>query len=142
MSDIAIVLTDEDNFDLAIENGDFAKDLSLKTNILMSIFSEARASDEQITGRKDKKGWLGDLNSMIPIGSLLWLQSQSRLDQLTLNNIITETRKALQWLIDKGYASKIFITGDIVPKRGFDINVKLTTSTGKDEDYGFKLWSF
>lgn len=81
----------------SLETGD-----DLATAILLSLFTDRRAKpdDEIPDGSDDPRGWWGDENEDVPIGSRLWLLSREKQTQETLNRANTYVAESLQWLID------------------------------------------
>lgn len=130
-------------FDVVIENGDFANEDGLDTNIWVSLFSDARADISQVAAPENRRGWLGNLVSEVTgrqLGGYLWLAEQRRLNQNTLNEILDYIRKSLEWIITDGIALKIDVTGAIVPRTGIVANAKITTADGVTSDHYIELW--
>ena len=80
------------------------------TSILYSIFGERRASADEVVDPQRRRGWIGNEDDF-ENGSKIWLLRQARLTRDTLNRLEDEAEKALQWLVDDGFAVSI---GDIV----------------------------
>lgn len=100
--------------DLGAGNGDLLLDNGIETAVIISLFTDRRASDDDPLlddNNLDKRGWWGDLVSPDvegdQIGSKLWLIDRAK----TTNDIIQMTKQylddALQWLVDDGVASKV-----------------------------------
>lgn len=97
-------------YDLNIaESGDIETADFFDTSILYSFFGERRASASEVVEPQQRRGWIGN-SADFENGSKLWLLRQARLTRDTLNRIEDEAEKALQWLVDDGYAVSI---GDI-----------------------------
>ena len=66
--------------DLVIENDDLKIDEGLETAVLISLYTDARVSDEELPAEEaQKRGWWGDIYPDIPndqIGSKLWLKAR------------------------------------------------------------------
>jgi phage gp46-like protein len=93
-------------------------DTTLKTAVLISLFTDRRASVDDILPYEgaDRRGWWGDNFSDIPhdqIGSRLWLFERESLTQGVVNGIKEAAEKSLQWLIDDGVASRIDVETEI-----------------------------
>lgn len=98
--------------DLVIANGLLQLDAGLRTAVLISLFSDARAneSDELPANDGDRRGWWGDSFSEIDgdrIGSRLWLLSRSKQTDGTLELARGYSRDALAWMLDDGIASSV-----------------------------------
>ena len=103
---------DTDDNDLKMDDG-------LVTSVLISLFSDQRAADDEVLpdpNSTDKRGWWGDL--VIPefegdeIGSKLWLLERASLTQETLNLAIQYAEDSLDWMIQDGIASTITVTAE------------------------------
>lgn len=96
---------------LKIENGALAVDSGLETSVLISLFTDARVSDDELPdGLTDKRGWWGDLFSNIEgdkIGSKLWTLSRAKIELTTLAGIENFVVEALNWMIEDGVATSI-----------------------------------
>ena len=99
-------------FDLAIENGDLALDDGLTTALIVSLFSDRRATADDVPpgGDAARRGWWGD--SYLPdtgdlTGSRLWLLERER----DLPNVPGRAKlydeEAVKWLLDDGVAQRV-----------------------------------
>lgn len=130
-------------FDIVIENGDFANEDGLDTNIWVSLFTDARADVSQVLVPENRRGWMGNLVSEIPerqLGGLLWLAEQRRLNQDTLNENIDHVRKSLEWMIIDGIAVEMDVIGQIIPRTGIAANVTITSKDGVTSNHYIELW--
>ncbi len=108
--------------DLQLNNGDLLREDGLTTAILISLFTDARADeDDEIDDKNDKRGWWGDLVSPTPIGSKLWQFDRSKTTQTTITKFKQAIEDCLQWLIDDDVAEKI------------DVNVYRSGTIGNDQ---------
>ena len=116
--------------DIAIEAGDLAREESLQTAILLSLFSDRRATKEELArfGGDDARGWWGDAIAEVEgdeFGSKLWLLSRGKAIPETLNRAREYARQALSWLIEDEVASGVTVEAAwldaLVPRapRGF-----------------------
>ncbi len=102
--------------DLLFLNNDIVTDDGLETAIIISLFTDRRASIEDDLPDKDNldlRGWWGDSTSEKDndkIGSLLWLLERSKTEQDIINKAELYAKDALQWLIDEGIATEVIIT--------------------------------
>ena len=142
MLDVALI-DDEKGFDINIKDGDIESVENFKTAIQVSLFSDGRADSSQVFLPEARKGWIGDIVTPIDgqnFGSLLWLVQQERLTQSTLNKVVNFARLALQWLIDQEQASRIEVSGEIVPRSGICLRIVITSILGKTESHYVELW--
>lgn len=88
------------------ESGDIETADFFDTSILYSIFGERRASADEVVDPQRRRGWIGN-DADFENGSKIWLLYQSRLTRDILNRLEDDIEKALQWLVDDGFAVSI-----------------------------------
>ena len=122
MSDYGLFIKDE-IIDMVLLPGDIAGDDGLETSVLISLFSDARASTdmiEAIDNDGDLRGFWGDI--AMPgdsTGSLLWTLKRAK--QLTRNLATARgfCQTALAWLIEDKVADRIEVrTSYLAPASG------------------------
>ena len=110
---------DSEELDANIDyvNGDLELEQSFLSSVIISLFTDARAADDDILpdyNNTDKRGWWGDLAEPEATGdetgSLLWLLERSKTEPEVLARAKQYIYNALQWLIDDGLVSKIEVT--------------------------------
>ena len=118
MTDIALAW-DADRFaaDLLLGAGQLVSDDGLRTAILISLFSDARAPEgaELPEAGADRRGWWGDdfaadgqnATGQNAIGSGLWLLQRAKITPATLQRAREGAFEALGWLIRDGIAAAI-----------------------------------
>ena len=110
------IVWDEDKLfgDFVFENGDLTNDEGLTSAVIISLFTDARASVEDRLPDIDNinlRGWWGDVVSSEvegdKIGSLLWLLEREK----TTDNVLISARRycenALAWMIEDGVAATV-----------------------------------
>jgi phage gp46-like protein len=122
MTDLALVWdADAMAADLLLGGGRLATDDGMRTAILISLFSDARAADDETLPEAggDRRGWWGDAyardvrpdagtaRDVNRIGSLLWLLSRSKITARTLAQATQACEEALAWLVRDGIASAV-----------------------------------
>lgn len=118
-------------YDLVIEDGVLKEEPTLRTNILLSIFGEKRASDDEVTVPELRRGWWGNTLNAIPdyeIGSKLWLLEQARATEE--NQVFAENtiREGLQQLIDDSWADDFALTSALEGDGKIRIEVSYDTN--------------
>lgn len=85
----------------------FSETGDLITAVLISLFTDAAASDDDIIpdGTADRRGWWGG-----DIGSKLWLRMRSKATPLVLAQVKDDIEQALAWLVTDGVASAVTVT--------------------------------
>ncbi len=93
---------------------DAVQDMTLDTAILLSLFTNRRAGDEdELPQQGDKQGWLGTeiLDNLYPeeliLGSKLWLLQRSKIKPDTLSKAKEYAEECLQWLITFNVAERV-----------------------------------
>lgn len=108
MTDIALIW-DDATFcgDLAIEGGQLVTDDGLRTAIMISLFTDARAADDDALPEADadRRGWWGNAfpidaaDQADELGSKLWLLERSKATAEALRQAEEWARAALQWIV-------------------------------------------
>ncbi|MEM7308912.1 MAG: phage GP46 family protein [Planctomycetota bacterium] len=127
MTDLQLQLTDE-GADLVLERGDVVLDHGLLTPVLVSLFSDARARDEdELAANQDPRGWWGAdaAEGGADYGSRLWLLARSKVTEETANQLREHTLDALQWLLDQEIAAGIDVDAARVGGERIDLTVQL-----------------
>lgn len=93
---------------LTILGDDLEGDPGLETAVLISLFTDARATDEDVLpdNSGDRRGWWADNE----LGSKLWLLGRSKNTPDLPERISDYCRKALQWMIDEGVAKYVNVS--------------------------------
>lgn len=90
---------------------DFESEDTLLSSVLISLFLDARASDEEFEEVKDsessKRGYWGEQLDGHKYGSKLWLLKRCPKNQETLEKAKAYVVEALNWLIEDGLAESL-----------------------------------
>lgn len=141
--DIKSIVGEDGNFTLGITKGDLIAEDGFDTAINMSLFTDARANEDQIAQSERRRGWLGNTVSKVPgrqLGSFLWLVDQSRLIPNTLNKTINFAQLALDWMVEDQLAKSVTVDGVIVPKLGIELIIIITHTDDTVTTHYRKLW--
>lgn len=130
---------------------DLLSDDGLTTAVLISLFTDARAKDDDELPSAlisedfpDRRGcWMDSTSGRAndSIGSRLWLLERSKVTTENLRRAEQYAREALQWMIDEGLASTI----TTVAERGGDakdqlfLQVGIKKYTGEARAFRFEL---
>jgi len=128
--------------DLAHENGNLIGGSDLRTDLIISLFTWARASEDDVLpdGTTDRMGWWGDSFSAIAganTGSRLWLLRREKNTAETRKRAADYCREATRHLIDDGVASDIVIDVERVGLDGVVIKVAVVYIDGGQESFVF-----
>jgi phage gp46-like protein len=119
MADVALVWTPASgDADLVVEDDDLEADAGLHTALLLSLFTDRRAEDDDELPSEggDRRGWWADELSEVDgdlFGSRLWLLDRSarRVDVIPLAE--DAAREAVAWLVDDGVVERIDVTAEL-----------------------------
>ncbi len=97
--------------DWQMSGADLLSGYDLATSILISLFSDrmARPDDVIPDDSGNPRGWWGDLDQTVSIGSRLWLLERAKQTSETLQRANDYVKEALQWLIDDGVVASFGI---------------------------------
>ena len=120
-------------------SGDLVVGNDLGTAILISLFTDAEAGDDDVIpdGSGDPRGWWGDLGEDYKIGSKLWLLSRSKQTSTVLALAKLYIEQALQWLIDDGIAASVAVTTEFSKPGFLGALVQIYRANGTDASVRF-----
>ncbi len=131
--------------DLVLDGPELAIEQGLDTAIIISLFTDARASaDDVLPGGpgSDPRGFWAD--SVAPVvagdvtGSKLWLLERSKRTPAVILDVQNYSAEALQWLVDDGHADVVACSAEAFGDSGIALAVKVSIS-GKDQVYSYML---
>lgn len=131
-------------FDLAIVDGDLATDTSLETAVLLSLYTDRRALDEDVLPDEgsDRRGWWCDAYSDRPHGSRLWLLSREKELEAVLRRAEDYAREALAWVIQDGIASNVDVEAIHLRRGVLQLIVGIQRSSGSVLESRYEyVWS-
>ncbi|MBR8137180.1 phage GP46 family protein [Burkholderia cenocepacia] len=139
MGDIRTYFFDAEQLaDWAVSGGLLAEDDGLVTAVLMSLFTDRRALDDDIVpdatrNQRDPRGWWADEYSDPPadeIGSRLWLNESAKQLPIVLTQDREHAEEALAWLVDDQLVSAVAVETNN-PREGVRVlSVTLTSPDG------------
>ncbi len=104
--------------DLVSTGNGLARDDTLATAIIVSLFTDARArpDDGLPSGESDRRGWVGDTlaEDGDRIGSRLWLLRRAKQTEETRRRAVDYAREALAWIVRRGMARTIEVSAQWV----------------------------
>jgi phage gp46-like protein len=129
-------------YDFSIdENGDILTDDFFDTSLLYSLLGERRASSSEMVEPQLRRGWIGNEGKDFENGSKIWLFSQARITRSNLNRIEDEAIKALQWLVDDGYAVSVENVSASINNGAVILDVTIRRSRSIVERRLYELWN-
>lgn len=141
MSDLSFVIQkNSTTADIEILNGDFKQANFLETAVLVSLFSNRRATDDELEtySRGASKPelnsglWIDTYRDGIQYGSGFWLLYREKKTQETLSRFEDYSRAALQWLINDGVAKAVDAEAEFI---GDLLNLTVTITKENNENF-------
>lgn len=112
---------------------DLKSDEGFETAILISLFSDRRATPEEATKLKEYLGgWFGDDLRGFRIGSKLWTLGREKSLQNVIPLLEQYTKEALDWMTKDGIANEIQVKAERTDPKTFTIKVFVIGSTGQN----------
>lgn len=141
MADAAMVMT-ENGGELVLSGFDLERDDGLETAVIISLFTDRRASPEQIPielPQDDLRGYWGDIGNSASdeTGSLLWLLAREKQLPQTLSRAQQYCRDALAWMVDDLVATRVEVTAEFAARGWMLILVDIFRPTGSAVRYHF-----
>jgi len=119
-------------------HGDLVNGDDLQTAIIISLFTDRVARDDDDIDGDDRRGWWGDADEENDIGSRLWLLRRQKLTQAVAQKAEDYSREALQWLVTDGVVSSYSVATQIVYPRRLNMVIRYQRpGSGNDTDMRF-----
>lgn len=134
-----------DEFDFDICRGTVFWDNGLYTAVILSLFTDARALDDDDIpdGTNDRRGWWGDdltFNGDIQFGSRRWLLTREKQQDEVLRKLEEYDSEALKWLVDKQIASRVEVIAENAGEERWLETIRIYRN---DEENPFEfVWQF
>jgi phage gp46-like protein len=151
MADIKTVfISMQQGADYALDGLLLADDDGLDTTVILSLFTDRRANDDDILPASDgdKRGAWIDTYAEVEgdqFGSRLWLLDRAKLIPDTVNKIKDYCTEALIWLVRDGVAKSVNVSAEIIRNHPLGIikaQIDITKPDGAIKRYVFDdLWS-
>jgi phage gp46-like protein len=135
MYDLALLSSDQGDFDLIVQDGDLLGDSGLTTAVTISLYTDrlARADDplpETYPGAKSsRRGWWGDLartdGRQTPIGSRLWLLNREKILPEVVNRAREYAEEALAWIDLLGGTAEVAASAERPAALKIEVKAKL-----------------
>lgn len=144
MTDAAIVWTNISG-DIAMDGYDLKSDNGLQTAVIISLFTDRRANDDDaLPAGDDRRGWWADAFLDVEddrIGSRLWLLNREKQMQRVVIRAREYAEEALQWLVDDGVAKRVTVETEVVRDGVLGLLAKIDRPDGTAIDFQFDhIW--
>lgn len=148
MTDLALLPNEDGDLDISITDRDLTLSTGLQEAIIISLLTDARASDDDKlpTYDDDKRGWWGDAFSgdiigiPRPIGSKLWLLSRSKITPEIITRAKGYINDALKWMLEDEIAKAINVAATIYDSNTIAFEIDIIRPDGETFNYK-NLWS-
>lgn len=132
--------------DISVSGGDFVLLNDLETAVGISLFTDRRATDQEIKEfqygiieRQSRRGYWANTYRNVTQGSGLWLLDRSKRQEVVRSNAEVYAASALQWLVDEGIAASVDVSAEFFGASGLDLSVSITKPTGEDLEYKYQF---
>lgn len=142
MADIALVMG-EFGGDLLVSGLDLAGDDGLETSVIISLFSDRRATAEQVPAelpKDDLRGYWGDVRPAVDgdqTGSLLWLLAREKQLPSVLSRAEQYCREALAWLTEDKVATSVEVAAEYIAMGWMMITIDIYRPDGSPVRYRY-----
>ena len=132
--------------DLALENLALVRDDGLQTAVVLSLFIDRRAEDddELPDNTGDRRGWWADAYPAIAedrIGSRLWLLSREKQLPSVLARAREYAEEALAWMVEDGVAEAVEVEASWVRSGLLGLLIRIVRPSAPAVEYKFDyLW--
>lgn len=127
-----------------VDGADLQADDGLQSAVIISLFSNALASAEEVAaaGLSDRQGWWGDSLSDDGdrIGSKLWLLAREKRTVQTLERARRYAIEALNWMIVDQVAEAVDVTAEAIGTDLLAIGVVITRRREPVARYRFEAF--
>ena len=100
-----------DNGKISLNFHAVTKQDELESAVIMSLFTDARATEEEYEEIKDwelsRRGYWAEQLDGVKLGSKLWLLNRAPRNEDTFERAAAYTKEALNWLIQDGIAESL-----------------------------------
>lgn len=144
MTDLALFWSNDDfAADVKIDAGKLLTDDGLRTAIIISLFTDARAANDDVLPEAgtDRRGYWGDIASPVAgweMGSKLWLLAREKQRPSVLARARDYAQAALAWMVEDQVASSVVATATFPTRSALGITIEITRPDGPQrERYDF-----
>lgn len=150
MTDIALLWSNSEAVaDLVLAgDGDLATDEGLTSAVIISLFTDARARDEDVLpdtvdALADRRGWWGDEVDTTPgdrIGSRLWLLDREKRLPSVLQRARAFADESLAWLVEDGVAKSVAVSAELRGTDQIALSIEIERPDGRPRHRSDFVW--
>lgn len=122
-----------------LAGGALAADHDIKTALLISLFSDRRAEDDDVLPGEagGRRGFWGDAFAQRRIGSRLWLLGREKQLTEVVNRAREYAQEAVQWLVDDGICDSVAVDAAVIGKGTLGLSVVAKRNAAAPLTYKF-----
>ena len=113
-------------FDIALEGHDLATDSGLRTAVLLSLFTDRRAEDDDALEDDDRRGWWADPKR----GSRLYLLKRAKETADVPVRAKFYAEEALAWFVEEGVVRSVTVEAAWVRRGVLGIRIEMLRLDG------------
>jgi phage gp46-like protein len=143
--DIRLAVRDDNQIDIAFTETDLETDEGLETATLISLYSDGRATPEEVDELETSlRGYWGD---MVPDvsgdkhGSLLWTTHRDKQTNANRLDIQEKTASCLDWMQEDGIADSVIVKTSIIGKGDVQSDVEIVKPDEKGPTTISNVWN-
>lgn len=118
-------------FDIGVAGADLTAEHGLRTAVILSLFLNRRAADDDEVEGSDRGGSWMDQYLPIPPGSRLWLLAREKETPQTAERARRYAEEALAWLIDRRIARSVIVEAQWVRPSVLGLRIEITLAAGE-----------
>ncbi len=130
--------------DYALAALGLAEDDGLETAVILSLFTDRRAEDDDaLPSVDDRRGWWADAFPSVPgdlVGSRLWLLHREKQTPQTLTRAREYAEEALAWLVDDGLAARVDVSAEVVRAGVLGLTIEIQRANSPGVRYRFETF--
>ncbi|WGL97902.1 phage GP46 family protein [Arsenophonus sp. aPb] len=120
-----------------VGQGELLSGHDLQSAIIISLFTDRLARDDDNIDDNFRRGWWGDSGQDYLIGSRLWLIQREKLTVNVARRAEDYAKEALQWLIDDGVVASLEIGSQIIWPARLNMIIRYHQPANNSEDLRF-----
>lgn len=143
MQDLKHRINENGLFEISSQGGDFDTVDGFETAILVSLFTNSRRDESDISNPLARGGWIGNWRTakkQRELGGLCWTVEHERLTANVLNIAREYAKNALNWMIEDGLCRNVEVETLPYKQREIQYNIAITSRDGIKYDYIY-LWN-
>ena len=141
MSDLALQMTKNLDYDLVFDGRDLVLSNSLTNSVVISTLVEDRESMPTSADINTVRGgWWGDSLESYHLGSKLWTLLRHGITPSVLKKAAEHVKKALKWMLDDGIAKAVEVSA-VQSSQAYriDLEIKIEKPDGSVEPYKWQV---